>query len=221
MTKPKRYYPVALDVSGKLCVVVGGGKVALRKVKHLLESDAVVRVIGEKIIEEFEKYESFNNFSASRREFKKSDLNEAFLAVAATDDKNVNKRIGQIAKERGILVNVVDCAENCDFILPSVMRRGNLTVAVSTDGNMPSLSRVVRETIETEIGKEYEDYSIILSCLRKDIYADKSISAGKRQIIIENLCDGKLLELIKKKSAPCEIDDFIEKVCGKKVTRKK
>lgn len=221
MTRGKIYYPVSLDVEGRLSVVVGAGKVAVRKIKQLLESGAKVRVIGEKTVKEFQDISANKNITLFRRSFRKSDLKGAFLAIAATDDGDLNKRISDIARDNGILVNVADSPKNCDFILPSVMRRGNLTVSVSTDGHMPLLSRKVRESIESQVGTEYIVYSEIISSIRKEIYEDGNIKKKNKQEILERLCDGTLLEMLKEKASKSEVKNFIKSVCGKEIRFRK
>lgn len=216
MNKRKKYYPLYLDISGKSCIVVGGGRIALRKVKGLLEADAKVKVIADDFVSGFESISKLSNLKIIKRRLRKSDLKNAFLLIAATDDKEVNREIAKIGREKKILVNVVDSAKDCDFILPATVRRGNLTISISTNGTIPLLSRKVRESIEDLIGSEYTFYASILSQLRSEIYSDKNLSQKEKMRILEKLSDGRLLDMIKRKASKEEIKKFVESVYPKK-----
>lgn len=138
------YYPVFLDVRGKPVVVVGAGKVALRKTRGLLEAGARVTVVAPRCEPEFERLP----VTLLRRAFKPTDLDGAFLAFTATDDREVNRAAARAARARGIPVNVADAREECDFLVPSRLRRGKLQVAVSTGGEDPRRAAAVRRRIE-------------------------------------------------------------------------
>ena len=138
------YYPLFLDLRGKPVLVVGAGKVALRKVRGLLESDARVTVVAPEGLAEFEKLP----VRWVRRRFRQSDLRGQVLAFAATNDRHVNRTVGQRAKMLGIPANVADAPAECDFIVPARVRRGDLQVAVSTGGRSPRLAAELRRRIE-------------------------------------------------------------------------
>lgn len=146
------YYPVFLDIAGKRCVVVGGGQVALRKVKTLLEYGAKVEVISPELCPELA---AITEISVRHRQYQPGDLKGAFLAIVATNNHEINHRIAGEARSQGVLVNVVDDAEYCDFILPSLVRRGDMTIAVSTAGRSPALARKLRTRLEQDFGGEY------------------------------------------------------------------
>jgi len=150
------YFPAFLDLRGKRCIVVGGGKVALRKVKMLLDCQADVRVISPALHPDLARVVKKKGLRRVPREFRRGDLDGAVIVIAATDVKEVNERITQEAKRRGALVNVVDDPELSDFILPSFFRRGGLNIAVSTSGKSPALARKIRTKLEMEFGKEYD-----------------------------------------------------------------
>lgn len=138
------YYPIFLDLRGKPVVVVGAGKVALRKTRGLVEAGARVTVVAPRWEPEFERLP----VRLLRRGFEPADLEGAFLAFTATDDREVNRAAAQAARERGIPVNVADRRAECDFLVPSRLRRGPLQVAVSTGGEDPSRAVAVRRRIE-------------------------------------------------------------------------
>ena len=149
------YYPVFLNVEGRKCVVVGGGQVAWRKVRVLLEHGADVEVISPDLCPELAKLVQGREIHALTREYQAGDLENAFVTIAATDCGDINQRVVVEARRRAVLVNVVDDAKNSDFIVPSYLRRGELTIAVSTGGKSPALARKIRSRLEKELGDEY------------------------------------------------------------------
>ncbi len=148
-------YPVFLDLARKRCLVVGGGQVALRKVSALLESGADVQVISPEACVGLLQLADAGQVKLVRRQYREGDLEGVFLAVAATDDPGINKMVSAEARSRRCLVNVVDDPANSDFIVPSCLRRGDITVAVSTGGASPALARKLRTRLEGELGEEY------------------------------------------------------------------
>lgn len=146
------YYPVFLDIAGKRCVVIGGGQVAWRKVQTLLEYGAKVEVVSPELCPELAAVTEIN---VCHRQYQPGDLKGAFLAIVATDNHEINHQVAREARAQGVMVNVVDDAEYCDFILPSLVRRGDMTIAVSTAGRSPALARKLRTRLEKEFGEEY------------------------------------------------------------------
>ncbi|MGF1473860.1 MAG: bifunctional precorrin-2 dehydrogenase/sirohydrochlorin ferrochelatase [Rubrobacteraceae bacterium] len=144
-------YPAFLDLSGRRCVVVGGGVVANRKARKLLQARAEVVVISPETKPEIESMA----LEVHHRPYEPGDLEGAHLAFAATDSREVNSAVAREAKERGILVNVADEPPEGNFTLPSTLRRGGLQVAVSTGGASPSLARAIREELENKFGPEW------------------------------------------------------------------
>ena len=140
-----------MDLSGRRCVVVGGGGVANRKARKLLQARAEVVVISPEVRPELESVAS----EVHRRPYREGDLEGAFLAFAATDSREANAAVAREAEERGVPVNVADEPSDGDFALPSVLRRGRLQVAVSTGGASPVLAREVRDGLEGLFGPEW------------------------------------------------------------------
>ena len=139
-----KYYPVFLDLKDRPVLVVGAGKVALRKTRGLLEAGARVTVIAPEWESEFEEL----SVRLIRRRFRASDLAGAFLVFAATDDRLTNHRIGIAAKGRGLFANIADSAEECGFITPARVNRGEVQIAISTGGESPRLSAELRKKLE-------------------------------------------------------------------------
>ncbi len=163
------YYPVSLNISGRKCVVVGGGQVALRKAKALLEHGADVEVISPDLCPELVQLAGSGEIRVLAREYQPGDLKKAFVAIAATDDTEVNQRVVTEARKDAVLVNVVDDAENSDFIVPSCLRRGEVTIAVSTSGRSPALARKIRTRLEKELGDEYASLIHLIGEVRAEV----------------------------------------------------
>ncbi|MBI2852398.1 MAG: bifunctional precorrin-2 dehydrogenase/sirohydrochlorin ferrochelatase [Chloroflexi bacterium] len=163
------YYPVFLDIQGKKCVVIGGGNVALRKVKGLLEHGAKVDVVSPELCPEIVGLAENREIGVFQRHYQTGDLQGAFIAIAATDSRTTNSRIAREARERHVLVNVVDDAELSDFIAPAIVRRGGLSIAISTAGLSPALARKIRTRLEEDFGEEYAELARLIDEVRTEV----------------------------------------------------
>jgi precorrin-2 dehydrogenase/sirohydrochlorin ferrochelatase len=170
--KPGGYYPLFLNLQDQPCVVVGGGRVALRKVKMLLDYGAHVSVISPAFNGDFAQLAKRKAMRLIRRNYKSGDLKGAEIVVAATDARNVNLKIAQEAKRAGALVNVVDDPEHSNFIVPSFLRRGHLTIAVSTGGRSPALARKIRTQLEQDFGREYGSLLSLIEEVRRALRSE-------------------------------------------------
>ena len=142
------HLPIFLDIKNKPCLVAGGGEIALRKVNSLLRSGAAVTVVSPRLGPELEKRNAAGELEHREREFRDEDLEGFHLAIAATDNRQVNRHISQLAKERRIPVNVVDQPELCSVIFPSIIRRSLVTIALSSGGQAPFLTKALRKELE-------------------------------------------------------------------------
>jgi len=147
--------PIFLDVKDKPCLVVGGGETAARKIASLRRARAHVRVVSPQLIEQVRELAAAGEIEHSHRPFQDSDLSSCALAIAATNDSTVNRRIARIAREQGIPVNVVDQPSECSFIMPSVVDRSPVVVAISTSTASPVLARLLRSRLESVIPAGY------------------------------------------------------------------
>lgn len=190
------YYSVSLDLRGKSCLVVGGGKVAERKVLSLLKSRGEVTVISPKVTGYLAALINNQEISYLEREYQKKDLEGAFLVISATDSKDSNREVAKDCLERGILINAVDDPEYCNFIVPAVVRRGDLSIAVSTGGKSPAMAKAIREELEQQYGDEYELLLKKLGEIRKQVLKDVR-EQEKRETIFNCLAGSDLIELIK------------------------
>jgi siroheme synthase-like protein len=154
-----RYYPVFLDIAGKPAVVIGGGDVALQKVKGLLDAGAEVTVVSPELQPDLQALAGEGKFRYVRREYEPGDLEGYFLAFVGTDDRSINAAVAAEGKQRRVLVNAVDDTPNCDFIMPAITQRGSIIVAVSTSGTSPAMARKMREELEMFLT---EDYALML-----------------------------------------------------------
>lgn len=163
------YYPVFLNISDKACVVIGGGQVALRKVQALIECGAAVKVISPDLCAELNQLAESGEIETQQRRYRDGDLKDAHIVIVATDDHDTNREVVKEANQRAVLVNVVDDAGNSNFIVPSSMRRGDVTIAVSTAGRSPALARKIRTRLEYYFGDEYASLALLLDDVRKEI----------------------------------------------------
>ena len=190
-----KYYPVFWDIADKKCVVAGGGEVAARKVKRLLDCGAKVSVISPTLNLELTALKDADIISHNACEYSSQFISGASLVIGATDDEKTNLLVSQDAREKGIPVNIVDDPQKCDFILPSIVERGDLAIAISTCGNSPALARHLREELEARYGEEYEIFLRILGSLR--LQMTKNAGVGKSWF--DALISSGILELIKQK----------------------
>lgn len=149
-----RYYPVFLDMQGKPVVVIGGGNVALQKIDGLLDAGAEVTVVSPELNERLSQLRDEGNILHLKREYEPGDIVGYELVFVATDNYDENRRVWQEGRERHIWVNAVDDPPNCDFIMPGIVRKGELIVAISTSGTSPAMARKVREDIEAFLTEE-------------------------------------------------------------------
>ena len=167
--KPVPYFPAFLNLRDKKCIVVGGGKVALRKVKMLLYCKADVKVISPALHPDLARLVKKKALCRISREYQPGDLEGAVIVIAATNVKKVNDRVTQEAKRSGALVNVVDDPGPSDFIIPSFFRRKDLTIAVSTAGKSPALARKIRTILEEKYGEEYASLLSLIGEVRSEL----------------------------------------------------
>jgi precorrin-2 dehydrogenase/sirohydrochlorin ferrochelatase len=195
-----KYYPVNLDLAGKRCVVVGGGEVAERKVERLLDCGAHVTVVGRALTTALAAKKAAGQLDHIDMDYEAGVLDGAFLIIGATDRGDVNERISKDAMARGLLVNIVDDPERCNFILPSLVRQGDLSIAISTGGNSPALAKKLRQELEGQYGPEYQTLIRIMGTLRQKIIA-RGQCAADNKAIFEDLVQSDLLQAIRDKDS--------------------
>lgn len=207
-----KYFPVFLDLKGKLCVVVGGGGVGERKARNLLKAGALVKVIGPKLTPFLTRLRQKKKIVHLPRSYRKGDLRGAFLTIAATDSRTTNERVFRHALEGRILVNIVDDPAHSSFIVPSIVDKRDLLVAISTSGRSPALARMLRRRLEKEIGPEYNLLLKLLAAIRKKIFS-LGLGQGQNRRIFRQLMEEDLHVLIREKKFR-ELDGRLKATLG-------
>ena len=205
-------YPINLDLSGKTCVVIGGGKVALRKVKTLLQAQAKVTVIAPSLTASLAKLAQAEVIFYKQKEYMPGDMTGFFLAVCATDSSFINAAAAKEAKAKHILVNVVDHSFPSDFTVPAQVSRGDLLLTVSTGGKSPALARQLRIDIEKEYG---DTYGILLDMIEKVRLELKMIlvDSKEREAFWQQAMNTKILAFVKQgklEEAEAEVRNAID-----------
>ena len=179
-------FPAFLKLSGRRCLVVGAGPIAQEKIEGLLRADAAVCVVAPQATRKIQSWARAGKLRWDARKFRSSDLSGAFLVVAATSSPALHAEIFKQARRRGVLCNVVDDPEHCDFYYGSVVRRGSLQIAISTGGHSPALAQRLRKRLEHEFGAEYEHWLEEIGAARKRLFA-KSIPPDRRKTLLHRL----------------------------------
>lgn len=152
----KTYYPINVDITNKKCVVVGGGKVAERKIRTLLKYKAKVTLISPQLTKGLNLLKKKKKIIHLNKKYNLSYLKRAFLAIGASDDAKVNASLGKLAQKKNLLVNIVDRPKYGNFIAPAIVKRGLLNIAISTSGASPALAKKIRIDLEKRYGNEYK-----------------------------------------------------------------
>jgi siroheme synthase-like protein len=189
-----RGYPVNLLVADRRCVVVGGGRIAARKVDALLEAGADVHVVAPALGEELRALRDAGRITVDEREFVPTDLDEAWLATAATDDGAVNGAVFEAGEARRIWVNAADDPEHCSFTLVSVVRQGDVVVTIGTDGRSPALAAWLKQRLAAELGPEYRT---LLELLSEEREAIRASGRSSEDADWQRALDSGMLELIR------------------------
>ncbi|KUK19511.1 MULTISPECIES: bifunctional precorrin-2 dehydrogenase/sirohydrochlorin ferrochelatase [Thermodesulfobacterium] len=190
------YFPVFLNLEGKLCVVIGGGKVGERKVLSLLQAKAFVKLISPEATPVLQKLAEEGQILWEKRIYQPGDLEGAWLVVAATNDPSTQRSIYDEANAKRVFCNMVDVPEFCSFIVPSVVKRGSLTIAISTSGASPAVARRIRESLEMQFGPEYEIYLKLMENLRKQIL-ELNLSPTEKEIKLHRLAMAPIPQYIR------------------------
>ena len=205
------YYPILVDLQGKTVVVVGGGAVAQRKIETLLEYGAVVNVVSRELTPMLERYLEEGKIKYLGEEFRENYLNGIFMVIASTDDASLNHRISQEAIKKGLLINAVDQPSDCNFIVPAILQRGDLLLAVSTSGKSPALAKKVRKDLENQFGPEYATLLAIMGNLRKEVLS-RGLSQDENSRIFNDIVDSHILDAIQKEDWDEVISIITEKI---------
>ena len=174
------FYPVFLNLTERRCVIIGGGQIAEGKISKLLDSGAKIIVISPDATQGIRGFAERGQIELDLRKYQEGDLQGAFIAIAATNDRMVNQEIFEEAEKQGILLNAVDDMPRCSFIAPSIVEKGPVTVAISTGGASPALARKLREKMEVSSALDWADATSVLSKARQ-VIKDKQIAVDPQR----------------------------------------
>ena len=191
------YFPIFLDIENQKVIIVGGGEVAERKIRNLLIYGCRIYMISPHLTPHLQQLVAKGKIRHISCESLGTFMNDALMVIVATDDPEVNSQIASQTKEHGLLVNVVDQPGDCNFIMPSIVKRGDLQIAISTAGKSPALAKKIRKEMEVMFGPEYGSLIELLGIIRIKLLSRGQPSA-KNKIICQKLVDSNLFELIKK-----------------------
>lgn len=190
-----RYYPVSLDVKDRACLVVGGGAVGSRKVETLVKCGAEVTVVSRVFTDKLRAMEERGEVTLISRAYDPSDLDGIFLVIVATDDQAFNGMVSRDAEKAGKLCNVADYPSACNFILPSVIHRGDMTLSISTSGKSPAFAKWMRRTLSEQFGPEYGEFLNLMGLVRQKLLAEAHAPEAHKPLF-EALIAGGLLDLV-------------------------
>ena len=196
--------PIFVKLAGRLVVVVGGGAVAQGKIVSLQQAGARVRVVAPSITPRIAEWVRFGKVEWLPKEFSAADLDRAFLVIAATLASGVNDEVFREADSRGILCNAVDDIERCHFYYGSVVQRGDLQIAISTNGKSPALAQRLRRELEAQFGPEYESWLQHLGAEREELRAAGADAESIRQLLHELASKAAFKEFLRRNSAAPE-----------------
>ena len=192
----KKYYPVNLDITNRRCVIIGGGDVAERKAERLIECGAQVTIVSPLLTPLLEERKKARQIVHVDRDYEEKTLHGAFMVIGATDRNEINAQISQDALSLGILVNIVDDPDKCNFILPSLVQQGDLSIAISTGGKSPALAKKLREDMQQQYGPEYQVLLRIMGSLRKKVLTQSYAPQDNKALFVD-LVHSDILQAIR------------------------
>jgi precorrin-2 dehydrogenase/sirohydrochlorin ferrochelatase len=176
-------FPMFLKLEGRQCLMVGAGAIAQEKMPSLLEAGGKIKVVAPQVTEPIAALARDGKIELEQREFVESDLDGVFLVIAATSLPALNRQVFEAARARNVLCNAVDDPNHCDFYYGSVVRRGDLQIAISTAGHSPALAQRLRKQLEVQFGHEYTAWLRELAATRKDLFA-QDIDPQRRKSLL-------------------------------------
>ncbi len=189
-------YPISLRLAGQQCLVIGGGRVAERKIRTLLEHGGLVNVISPRLTDALFQMKQQGQIRHVANYYHREFLHGVFLVICASDSDKVNHEVANDCFAMGILVNVVDDPDYCSFFVPSSFRRGDLTISISTGGKSPMLAQRLRQQLEQHFGPEYGELVRIMGDLRQMV-RQRVKDSKKRRLIYACLLDSDILDLLR------------------------
>ncbi len=203
-----KYYPVFINLYNKKCFIIGGGKVGERKALKLLDAGAELTIISPDLTPKLTFLKIKKVFTHINRKYKKGDIKDAFLVIAATSDRSLNRTISNHAT---CLINAVDMPELCNFIVPSTVKRGDLTIAISTSGVSPSLSKSLRKELEKIFTLDFVKFLAYLKDFRKKAFA-LSLNKKTRETLLKEAGSLRTIKLFREKGIKTVKEQFNTKL---------
>lgn len=207
-----QYYPVSLDIKNRKCLVVGGGGVGTRKVVTLLDCGAKVTVVSPNVSNQLLKLANKGSIVLKKRPYLEVDLDGMFLVIGTTDDEELNRQISIDAEKLNMLCNIADRPEVCNFILPAIVNREDLTISISTSGKSPALAKRLRIELEEQFGNEYAELLRLMGAIREKLLSQKHEPEAHKHLF-EQLISRGLLDMIRGNRKD-EIDSLLHEVLG-------
>jgi siroheme synthase-like protein len=214
MKKRFPYYPIYIDIEDRAVLIVGGGAVCARKAETMMRYGGRVTIVSPEITDEIAAWERDGALTVKRKKYDEADLEGASMVIASTDDQCVNARVARDCRRRRVPVNVVDVTHLCEFIVPAIIEKGSIQIAISTGGKSPALGRTLKEDLQRTIGPEYAEVNDLLGTLRKSAkrvlptdvdrkhFFDGIIAAG----VLDMLRQGRRREAFEAIARACETD---------------
>ena len=207
-----KYYPINLNIENRNCLVVGGGRVGARKVGTLLDCGARVTLVSPEATDRLKALARDGRITWHCRAYTHLDLGGMFLVIGATDDEELNRRVHADADRRNLLCNIADRPKICNFILPAVVRRGDLIIAASTSGKSPAFAKRLKKSLSNQFGHEYGTFLSLMGAIRTRLLAESHAPEAHKPLF-EQLIDGGLVELIREEKS-AEIDALLAGTLG-------
>jgi len=207
-----KYYPVHLDINNRNALVVGGGGVGTRKVRTLLDCGARVTVVSLESSRQLRDLAASGEIVLQERSYQSDDLSGMFLVIGATNDEKLNRQISSDAERLNTLCNIADRPEVCNFILPSIVHRDDLVIAISTSGKSPALAKKLRKALENQFGEEYGTLLRLMGAIRKKLLGQAHEPEAHKPLF-EQLLNSDLIGLIQKAEID-KIDSLLLEVLG-------
>ena len=207
-----KYYPVNLDVRNRQCVVIGGGSVGTRKAVTLLNCGAAVTVISPEMSSELLALSEQKKIVIKKRGYETSDLSDAFLVIGATSNEALNQQIHSDAEKRRMMYNIADQPASCNFILPSIIERGDLVITVSTSGQSPAYAKKLRHSLENLFGEEQSAFLKMMGKIREKLLKEEHAPEVHKPIF-EDLINSDIIDKIRRNDIE-GINETLSRILG-------
>jgi siroheme synthase-like protein len=196
------YYPIYLDIENRNVIIIGGGEVCARKAETMMRYGARVTIVSPEFTSEIEQWARDGQLAIRRKRYETSDIEDAHIVIASTDDTSVNEQVAADSRARRIPVNVVDVTPLCEFIVPAIIEKDGIQIAISTGGKSPALARTLKEDLNRTIGPEYSEVNDLLGSLRDSAKAKLPTDTDRKRFfdgiiaqgVLQMLRDGRRAE---------------------------